>query len=203
MSSADRLPGPRRFRRGPSTCPARSELSGRGARRRRVRAQDRAQSTPTHGAATDCLGRSAHMTPTRGTPSAICPVQQRPIKHVRSFLGDPCFHDLVARQCMHHHQRQVPDDRFVGRDPEDEAALSTSNPAMTTRSGPTRWRQPWSRQFRCSRRPQSCPVDSYPWRWRDICAELAVTPKHTRPCRPQTNGKVERFHLSLAADRAA
>jgi transposase InsO family protein len=29
--------------------------------------------------------------------------------------------------------------------------------------------------------------------WRDTCAELAVTPKRTRPCRPQTNGKIERF----------
>jgi transposase InsO family protein len=33
---------------------------------------------------------------------------------------------------------------------------------------------------------------------RDTCAELAVTPKYTRPYRPQTNGKIERFHLTLA-----
>ena len=30
--------------------------------------------------------------------------------------------------------------------------------------------------------------------WRDTCAELGITPKRTRPYRPQTNGKIERFH---------
>jgi transposase InsO family protein len=34
--------------------------------------------------------------------------------------------------------------------------------------------------------------------WRDACDELGIRPKHTRPYRPQTNGKIERFHRTLA-----
>ena len=34
--------------------------------------------------------------------------------------------------------------------------------------------------------------------WRDTCAELGITPKRTRPYRPQTNSKLERFHRTLA-----
>jgi transposase InsO family protein len=34
--------------------------------------------------------------------------------------------------------------------------------------------------------------------WRDTCAELGITPKRTRPYRPQINGKIERFHRTLA-----
>ena len=34
--------------------------------------------------------------------------------------------------------------------------------------------------------------------WRDACAELSIRHKRTRPYRPQTNGKIERFHRTLA-----
>jgi transposase InsO family protein len=34
--------------------------------------------------------------------------------------------------------------------------------------------------------------------WRDTCAELSIRHSRTRPYRPQTNGKIERFHRTLA-----
>jgi transposase InsO family protein len=34
--------------------------------------------------------------------------------------------------------------------------------------------------------------------WRDTCRALGIKAKKTRPYRPQTNGKIERFHRTLA-----
>lgn len=34
--------------------------------------------------------------------------------------------------------------------------------------------------------------------WRDTCTDLGIIPKRTRPYRPRTNGKIERFHRTLA-----
>ena len=34
--------------------------------------------------------------------------------------------------------------------------------------------------------------------WRDTCTDLGITHKRTRPYRPQTNGKIERFHRTMA-----
>ena len=38
--------------------------------------------------------------------------------------------------------------------------------------------------------------------WRHACADLGLAPKFTRPRRPQTNGKIERFHRTLAEEWA-
>ena len=38
--------------------------------------------------------------------------------------------------------------------------------------------------------------------WRETLEDLGITPKFTRPYRPQTNGKVERFHRILLEEWA-
>ena len=38
--------------------------------------------------------------------------------------------------------------------------------------------------------------------WRDTCTALQITHKRTRPYRPQTNGKIERFHRTLSDEWA-
>lgn len=38
--------------------------------------------------------------------------------------------------------------------------------------------------------------------WRNVCSQHAITPKRTRAYRPQTNGKVERFHRTMLVEWA-
>lgn len=40
------------------------------------------------------------------------------------------------------------------------------------------------------------------WPVRHAACRAGVAPKYTRPCRPQTNGKVERYHRTLAGEWA-
>ena len=38
--------------------------------------------------------------------------------------------------------------------------------------------------------------------WKHTCTDLGITAKYTRPYRPQTNGKIEQFHRTMATEWA-
>ena len=101
--------------------------------------------------------------------------------------------------------------RHADSAPRSCTPSSTTTPASpTSRSAPTR--RPTPRSVSCTApspgsptaaSPSSgcCPTTASAYRshaWRDACADLGITHKRTRPYRPQTNGKIERFHRTLA-----
>jgi len=55
------------------------------------------------------------------------------------------------------------------------------------------------RATRTDQRPSRAPA---PRAANNTCVELGIKPKKTQPYRPQTNGKIERFHRTLADDWA-
>jgi transposase InsO family protein len=107
----------------------------------------------------------------------------------------------------HHHQTQA-GYRFIHTAVDDRSRLAYSE-ILTDEKGATAagfWRRAHAWFSALGITVERALTDNggcyRSWAWRDALADTGVAHKRTRPYRPQTNGKVERFHRILLEEWA-